>query len=674
MIPTISRLFRFPAFSAALGVIPSGPGPAHSQTSTLEVLEYNDPTMIVDLGIGLWARPLPMDYNGDGLMDLVVAYSDKPSAGVYFFENSGRIDPQGKLPIFKPGVRIGDGGRWAQISYVRGQPVVTHQAEVFPNFRTSAFNEPKSLPVDPDIIPVPPGAPAYRPRQWRMVDYDDDGRTDIVVGVDYWGEYGWDDAWTPEGAWKNGSLRGTTYLIRNTGTDEEPVYEKPVRLTTTDGNPIEVYGKPSPSLGDFRGTGKLDLICGEFVDGFTFFENFGTREKPLYAPGRRLTIGGVPMKIDLCMFTVTPVDFDGDGHLDLIVGEEDGRLSIFQNTGEVVDGLPQFLPQRFFQQYARDVKFGALASPVSIDWDGDGLEDLVTGNSAGYIGFIKNLGGTPRRWAAPVYLAAKGKIIREQAGPNGSIQGPAEAKWGYSNIGVADWNGDGLPDILASGIWGKVVVYLNIGTRTEPRLAAAQPIEVAWENSPPHPEWNWWKPGARELSVQWRCTPHPIDLNGDGLMDLVMVDHEGYLAFFERRRTENGNLELLPGRRVFWAESVSSYNRRGEPTNETAGLLRLNEERAGRSGRRTFCFFDWDGDGVIDLLVNSQNVTFLKGKGLNSTGQWVFEHRGLVHPTAVLAGHSTTPTTIRRDGRNDLLIGAEDGRFHLLPNPYSHRR
>ena len=113
------------------------------------------------------------------------------------------------------------------------------------------------------------------------------------------------------------------------------------------------------------------------------------------------------------------------------------------------------------------MKFGALATPYAVDWDGDGDDDLISGNSAGYIAFIENLGGTPTRWAAPRYLSAGGKLIRELAGPNGSIQGPAEAKWGYSILSVADWDGDGLPDIVTNGIWGKIVWYKNIGTRKD---------------------------------------------------------------------------------------------------------------------------------------------------------------------------------------------------------------
>jgi hypothetical protein len=49
----------------------------------LERIRYNHPGLVVDLGVGLWARPLPMDDDGDGDLDLVVSGPDKTSNGFW---------------------------------------------------------------------------------------------------------------------------------------------------------------------------------------------------------------------------------------------------------------------------------------------------------------------------------------------------------------------------------------------------------------------------------------------------------------------------------------------------------------------------------------------------------------------------------------------------------------
>lgn len=648
-------------------------------------LAHHNPGLLVDLGVGLWAWPLPMDYNQDGLMDLVVVCTDKPYNGTWYFENSGQVDAQLKLPIFKPAVLIGKSAPSVAVSYVTGAPSVTATASVksgeiynyrgngYPDFLKSQFDKPARLGV-PERILTEPGN--IRQNQWKLVDYDGDGAVDVTVGIDFWGDFGplngGEGAFDAQGKWTRGKLRGYVYLLRNTGTTAKPAYAAPVRLQAG-GQDIDPYGMPSPSWGDFDGDGDLDLLCGEFRDSFTYYENIGTRTQPRYAAGRPLANGGVPLVMDLCMITPTAVDFNGDGHLDIVCGDEDGRVAFIEHAGKVVGGLPQFLPPRYFRQFAADVKFGALATPYAFDWDGDGDDDLISGNSAGYIAWIENLGGTPTRWAAPRYLSAGGKLIREQAGPSGSIQGPAEAKWGYSILSVADWDGDGRPDIMTNGIWGKIVWYRNVGTRPAPKLAAAQPVERALPPgaTAPHPAWNWWKPQGRELVSQWRTTPQMVDWNGDGLMDLVMSDHEGYLALFERKRAADGTLALAAAQRVFWSEGASVFNSNGLPQNKESGLLRLNDGVFGRGGRRTFCTVDWDGDGKLDFLMNSApNVNFFRGLGKNAAGQWAFRDEGPVS-THVLAGHATKPTVAdwNRDGIPELLIGAEDGFFYQVKNP-----
>lgn len=629
----------------------------------LQRLKYNHPGLVVDLGVGLWAWPVPGDHDGDGDHDLIVVCPDVPYNGTYFFENPGGSD---HFPVFKPARRLSEGAPNVTPSYIDGKLRVLTPAQEFPDFARSGLARPVKLSLQANIHPS-----KVRFNQWRYVDYDGDGRLDLTIGVEDWSDYGWDRAFNERGEWTNGPLHGYVYWLRNLGKRGKEEYASPV-LVEAAGTPVDTFGCPSPNFADFDGDGDLDLLCGEFLDGFTYFQNVGTRTAPQYAAGRRLVKDGKPLTLDLQMIVVVAFDWDRDGDTDLVVAQEDGRVAWLEHTGHVRDGLPEFLAPRFFQQEADDVKFGALSTPVGVDWDGDGDEDLISGNTAGYVGFLENMGGHPPRWNAPRYLTAQGKPIRIQAGVNGSIQGPAEAKWGYTTLSVADWDHDGLLDVVANSIWGRVVWWRNVGSVSQPELSSAQIVEVEWDGPPPKPAWNWWQPGPKELVTQWRTTPVVVDWTGDGWNDLILLDHEGYLSLFERRRIDE-KLVLLPGRRVFYGLRACEFDASGKTVRDGEGLLRLNIGEAGKSGRRKLTVTDWDGDGLLDVLVNSRNVNWLRGVS-HSKDAYYLEDRGPLD-TRILAGHDTSPTTVDwdRDGVRDLLVGAEDGCFYYKRNPRANR-
>jgi hypothetical protein len=633
--------------------------------AALERVKYNNPGLIVDLGVGLWAWPLPMDYDSDGDYDMVVSCPDKPYNGIYFFENT---DGNIKMPVFKPAVQIGKGYSNIRPSYIDSKVRLLLPAKEIIDFHKpdNQFNKTRAIYPSANVHS---SKGRVRANQWQYCDYDGDGILDLIAGVGDWSDYGWDNAFDKQGRWTRGPLHGFVYLIHNNGTTENPQYEKAEKILA--GNkPVDVYGMPSPNFADFDADGDLDLICGEFVDKLTWFENIGSRRHPRYEAGRYLTHMGETLQMDLCMIVPVALDWDRDGDMDLIVGQEDGRVAFLENTGKVIDNMPEFLPPRFFQQQAEDVKFGVLVTPYSFDWDNDGDEDLICGNSAGYVGFIENLdGANPPKWAAPVYLKAGGKIIRIIAGPNGSIQGPCEAKWGYTTLNVADWNHDDLPDIIVNSIWGKVLWYKNIGTRQKPQLTAAQSIEVQWPGKPPKPAWNWWQPDGKSLATQWRTTPVVIDYDKDGLNDLIMLDHEGYLALFQRAK-KGRDLILLPGKRLFACENVSAFDSIHRPKKKISGPLRMNDGIAGKSGRRKFCFADWDLDGRLDLLVNSRNINFLRNISKDQN-RHLFRDQGMVD-NRILAGHTTSPTVVDwdKDDIPDLLVGAEDGFLYYIKNPH----
>lgn len=628
----------------------------------LQPLKYNHPGLEVDLGVGLWAFPMPLDYDNDGDLDLLVGCPDKPSNGTYFFENPSQ-DPSEKMPVFKPGVRIGKGFHFQLLSMVGEEPVVLTPAKEFrrdPESGKFDFDKPKKIDA-----PSNPNAWAKgrtRGNMWRYVDYDGDGDHDIVVGIGDWTHLGWDHAYDNHGNWRNGPLHGYLYLVTNEGSDESPKYTDSPERIRAGGGEIDVYGWPISNFADFDSDGDLDILCGEFLDGFTYFQNVGTRTMPRYAAGRKLTAAdGNPLVMNLQMITPTAVDWDGDGDSDLIVGDEDGRVALVENTGKLDDAMPVFQEPRYFKQQADTLKFGALATPYVYDWDNDGDQDIVCGNTAGSIGLFENLGdaenGLPK-WNGPKLLsvsAADGSAadgaaadgspekgasenvpFRIMAGPSGSIQGPCEAKWGYTTLSVADWDDDGDGDIVYNSILGRVGLLMN-----DSGVLNEHPFDTGLSELPP--KWYWWQTPSSETLTQWRTTPLALDFDGDETLDLVMLDQEGFLTL----RRGGGKAE-----RVF----VDEDNR---PIQLTTGTC-------GRSGRMKLAMVDWDGDSRLDLLVNSENATWYRNCETRD-GRIVLKRIGNLAKRNV-AGHTSSPAVcdFNRDGKPDLLVGSENGRIYYI--------
>jgi hypothetical protein len=627
-------------------------------------IKYNNPDLPVDLGTGLWGAPIPVDYDGDGLTDILMSCPDTPFKGVYYFKNTGtKSDPLFDAPVKLSGKAFLN----LQASYAEGKLHVFTPGCVYDDFAGSLFSKPRK--IVPDVLPGHDFA-NKRSNIWSYVDYDSDGDLDILVGIDDWADYGWDwynykwdSLYDEKGEWKNGPARGYLYLLEN--RDGKYVNRGKIQAG---GKDLETFGAPGSNMADWDGDGRKDIIAGEFLDRLTWYRNAGTGKSPEFEAGRYLeNEKGEVIRMYLEMITPVAFDFDGDGLMDLLVGDEDGRVAFLKNTGKKRKSAPVFKDPAYLKQKAGYLKFGALSTPFSVDWDGDGYPDIISGNSAGNIGFIKNLDGSASpKWAAPVLLQAGGKDIRIMAGKNGSVQGPAEEKWGYTTLSVADWDRDGRADIIVNSIWGKIIWYRNTGDLRQ--LEGPYSVKVDWgATAPPKPEWNWWDPGKFDLVTQWRTTPVAIDWNRDGLTDLIVLDQEGYLSYYERFE-KDGELWLKPGVRIFMAMDMSRYDHDGNQPLVSGSPLQLNTGMAGKSGRRKICFVDWDNDGDKDLIVNGHNAVWFENRK-EENGYVYFVNRGKVS-SVILAGHDTAPTPVDwdNDGIYDLLVGAEDGHFYLIQN------
>jgi hypothetical protein len=135
----------------------------------------------------------------------------------------------------------------------------------------------------------------------------------------------------------------------------------------------------TPTLGDIDGDGDLDLFVGESSGALNYFENTGTPSEPHFTLVSD-EFGG----FDVGRRSVPVLhDYDGDGDLDLLVGSESEGIRVFLNAG--TPSAPNFVDDGVLDL----ADFGFVA-PAFADIDGDGDDDVLLGGTGGGLWFYEN--------------------------------------------------------------------------------------------------------------------------------------------------------------------------------------------------------------------------------------------------------------------------------------------
>lgn len=276
------------------------------------------------------------DLNGDHLPDLIVA---DPAGIVWFFPNSGTpTEPKftfGEIiPIWVRSVMLGQGG-----------------------------GEERSISCNSIYV----------------TDFNDDGAPDIIIGT----------------------FMGEVFFIPNTGTPTSPHFSTPADLKDL-GIPTRSDGKLwgtffTPIYVDFTKSGHRDLILGEgtySANNIYYFPNGGSSSNPRFSEKtRQILIPGMGRE----HLTPQMVDWNNDGIPDIMTGERDGSVSVFLCKSN--DPKKFEFDDPIQVKFGSSSKLGTLSNPVPVDFNGDGLFDILVGHSNGRIGVAYNK-GTP---GSPVF-------------------------------------------------------------------------------------------------------------------------------------------------------------------------------------------------------------------------------------------------------------------------------
>jgi hypothetical protein len=161
------------------------------------------------------------------------------------------------------------------------------------------------------------------------------------------------------------------------------------RLESTPERPIAITGTASTVHAvDWDGDSDYDLIIGDIRGKVYLIPNEGTPESYVFGKEKQLHAGGqaIDVKRGAGPFTA---DWDGDGDLDLLVGANDGSVSLYRNTGsaqspELVSAVQLVEPgeKATGAQAPKEVRRGIRSKICVTDWDGDGRLDLLVGDLA----------------------------------------------------------------------------------------------------------------------------------------------------------------------------------------------------------------------------------------------------------------------------------------------------
>jgi hypothetical protein len=197
---------------------------------------------------------------------------------------------------------------------------------------------------------------------------------------------------------------------------------------------------------------------------------------------------------------------------------------------------------------------------------------------------------------------------------------------------LVDLDGDGRTDVL-SGSWPGEIYFF----RRLPDGAFAAGVELKDK-------------AGKVINTGAASTPFAVDWDENGTLDLIVGSVGGDIFFIPN---EGKGRELAFG-------AASKLTLEHDPKHKRErGLVDAAPAVA-----------DWDGDGRLDLLVNSVNVNWLRNVRTDDEGFTWFHDEGPLDDR-VLAGHDTSPTVVDwdRNGIPDLLVGAEDGHLYYKRNP-----
>ncbi|KAH8069897.1 hypothetical protein JL721_5432 [Aureococcus anophagefferens] len=495
-----------------------------------------------------WTAPALADLDGDGDVDLVAA----GAAGAAYWEN----DPD-----------------------ARGTPAFAAAADN--PFADVATSEWSSLVLG---------------------DVDGDGDLDLLVNGDVDGD---------------GYVFGIRYW-ENVGSSRSPAFAE------ADDNPfagVDIAFFSRPALADLDGDADLDLVVVHDADDdglgeLYYYEHVGKTRPPAYELRAASPVAGIAL--DSYYGELDFGDVDGDGDLDLALGDRAGALRFFDNQGS--SAAADLVEMTGAASPVHGVDTVGWSSPTWVDLDGDGDLDLA----------VHARGGAEHDYAAALRYfddlssAARARftLLADTADPFAGV-----AAGSFSMPAFGDTDGDGDLDLVLGERLGSPVGWGNVGSPTAPDFSVSDKARPVYM-------------GAGQALA---FAPALGDVDGDGDLDLVLGAASGGLYLLRNVGDASG-------------AAFTTVKAEYDPFDGLAV-----------GGYSMPALGDVDGDGDLDAFVGAADGSVAYWENAGTRHAPAYEARaGLANPLRALdVGAYAAPALgdLDGDGDLDLVVGAEDGSF-----------